>query len=108
MNGLMPGRQIDDAQPPHSKSDAFRAVVARVVRTAMYHRIAHRLYFLFEYRLFTETQQTGDSTHTGSSSLPLSLHHSTIPMPKPGGYKSPCRPCRKSAKVPGMEVRAWR
>src|SRR5437016_2176806 len=67
MDRLMACGQIDNAEPAHTEAHAVLHVIARIIRSAMHHGIAHRLNFVFKYRLPAEAQQTGDSTHTSSS-----------------------------------------
>ena len=43
-----------------------RGIIAFIVRSAMHHRLAHRLNFFLQYRFSAQAQETRDSTHIDS------------------------------------------
>ena len=67
VHGLMPTLDVNDAEAPHSEHGFRTDVVSRIVRSAVHHRVAHRLNFDFRYRLSAQAQQSCDSTHSHTS-----------------------------------------
>jgi hypothetical protein len=63
-DGLVAGDQVNDAQAPHSESDAAVRVNTLIVRTAMSHRGTHPAQDVLANRgLFPELHDARNSTH---------------------------------------------
>src|SRR2546426_5986833 len=70
-NGLVPARQIDDAETPHTQPGAVRDVDAFLVRSAMDDRVAHLAHESFgDVALPRRAHYSGDTTHILISILP--------------------------------------
>ena len=70
-NGLVPARQIDDAETPHTQPGTIRDIDAFVVRSPMDDSIAHLAHQGFgDVALPGCAHYSGDSAHVLSSILP--------------------------------------